>query len=297
MKSNAQEILKKVKKIEIATRKIVDTVLSGQYHTRFRGLGMQFSDFREYEPGDDIRHIDWKVTARTQYAHIKKFEEERDLTVYILVDVSSSNHFGSISKLKKDVMAEVAALLAFAAVKNNDRVGLMLFSNEVIKHLPAKKGKSHALRIVSEILHQDKKYHSTNIKNALEHLNKNLKHSSVVLLISDFYDEGYEKALRKLAIKHDVIGIRVVDPIEKNNFNFNAKIFSLDVQDAESGKTYNLDLNSYAYLDGLKKNKLKFEKNFQSIFDNAGIDRLDVLTSEDYFKTIALWFKLRKHKR
>jgi len=284
------EILQKVRRIEISTRKTLDTNLSGQYHTRFKGQGMQFSEFREYYPGDDIRHIDWKVTARTQTAHIRKFEEERDLTVYLLVDVSSSRNFGSQAKTKAEALAEVCGLLAFAATRNNDRIGLILFSDRIEKHIPPKKGRSHAMRLVSELLHPQVQSPKTNIKQALEYYAEVMKHTAVVFLASDFYDQGYDRALRRVGRKHDLIAIRMRDQREIEVPN----VGKIEMQDWESGKNFWVDTGSYAFQNKFKESRNLFEKELESSFLQAGIDRLDLWTHEDYFSKTVSYFRTRK---
>lgn len=291
-KNKTEEILSRVRRIEISTRRIVDTMLSGQYHTRFKGQGMQFSDFREYYPGDDIRHIDWKVTARTQSAHIRKFEEERDLTVYLLVDMSGSREFGSGEKTKGEALAEVCALLAFAAVQNNDRVGLILFTDRVEKHIPPKKGRGHALRLVTEILHYKPQYQSTNIKVALEYYSEIMKHSGVVFLASDFYDKDYEKALRRVGRKHDLIALRMRDPREK----MVPPIGKIEMQDAESDNVFWVDTASYSFQKQFKAEEERFEQQLVSSFSAAEVDRLDLWTNEDYFSKVVSFFRARKRR-
>ncbi|MEW6057197.1 MAG: DUF58 domain-containing protein [Bdellovibrionota bacterium] len=292
MAEKSKEILSKVRRIEISTRKIVETMLSGQYHTRFKGQGMQFSDFREYYPGDDIRHIDWKVTARTQAAHIKKFEEERDLTVYLLVDVSGSRDFGSKDKTKGEALAEVCALLAFAAVRNNDRVGLVLFSDRIEKHIPPKKGRGHAMRLVTEILFFQPKGRSTDIGLALDYYSEVMKHAGVVFLASDFYDKGYDRALRRVGRKHDFIALRMRDLREQEV----PALGKFEMQDSESGEIFWVDTSSYAFQTRFKSEKTKFEHELATTFTQAEVDRLDLWTHEDYFSKVVSFFRKRKRR-
>jgi uncharacterized protein (DUF58 family) len=285
-KARPEDILKKVRRIEISTRRTIDTMLSGQYHTRFKGQGMQFSDFREYYAGDDIRHIDWKVTARTQSAHIKKFEEERDLTVYLLVDVSASGRFGSAQKTKEEALAEVCALLAFAAVRNNDRVGLILFSDQIEKHIPPKKGRAHAMRLVTDILFFEPKSQKTNIKAALEYYSQSVKHTGVVFLASDFFDSNYERVLRRVGRKHDLIALRMMD---KRDFEV-PPVGRIEMMDAESGEPFWVNTASYAFQTQFKAEAQKFEQQLQSNFNQAGVQRLDLRTDEDYFNKVVSFF-------
>ncbi|MBI3542250.1 MAG: DUF58 domain-containing protein [Deltaproteobacteria bacterium] len=286
------EVLSKVRRIEISTRRIVDTMLSGQYHTRFKGQGMQFSDFREYYAGDDIRHIDWKVTARTQLAHIKKFEEERDLTVYLVVDVSGSREFGSVNKTKGEALAEVCALLAFAAVANNDRVGLILFSDQIERHIPPKKGRGHAMRLVTEILYHKSKGTGTNVKQALEYYAEVVKNTAVVFLASDFYDKDYEKALKRVGRKHDLIALRMRDVREKEV----PPIGKIEMQDAETGSIFWVDTSSYAFQKQFKAEEARFEQQLATSFSQAEVDRLDLWTHEDYFAKVVGYFSKRKRR-
>lgn len=291
-RTRPEDILKKVRRIEISTRRIIDTMLSGQYHTRFRGQGMQFSDFREYYAGDDIRHIDWKVTARTQSAHIKKFEEERDLTVYLLVDVSGSGQFGSASKTKGEALAEVCGLLAFAAVRNNDRVGLILFSDQIEKHIPPKKGRAHAMRLVTEILFFEPKSHKTNIKLALEYYSEVVKHTGVVFLASDFYDKDYEKSLRRVGRKHDLVALRMQDKRDTEV----PPIGRMEMQDNETGEIFWVNTASYAFQQQFKAERQRFEQHLNTQFLQAGVTRVDLWTNEDYFAKVVSYFKERKRR-
>lgn len=291
-RSKTEEVLKRVRRIEISTRKIVETMLAGQYHTRFKGQGMQFSEFREYYPGDDIRHIDWKVTARTQSAHVKKFEEERDLTVYLLVDVSASREFGSTDKTKGDALAEVCAMLAFAAVRNNDRVGLILFSDRIEKHVPPKKGRGHALRLVTDILYHKPEGKGTDLKLALEYYAEIMKHTAVVFVASDFYSTGYEKALKRIGRKHDLIALRMLD---KRDYEV-PPLGTLELQDAETGEMFWLDSTSYAFREQFKKQTEGFEKQLNTIFSQSEIDKLDLWTHEDYFRNVVSFFQSRRRR-
>lgn len=293
VRTRSEEILRRVRRIEISTRKIVDTMLTGEYHTRFKGQGMQFADFREYSPGDDIRHIDWKVTARTQFAHIRKFEEERDLTVYLVVDASASGLFGTVARSKFDALAEVCALLSFAAVKNNDRVGLILFADRVIRHVRPRKGLSHAMRVVTELLHQEPVPGGTSIKSALEFLAEVSKHASVAFLASDFLDRGYEKALRRVARKHDVIALRMRDPREASV----PRIGAVELEDAETGELFWVNTSAYPFQEGMSKETGAAEIEMNEALAGAGVERLDLWTNEDYFAKVVAYFRVRKRKR
>ena len=208
------EIIKKVKLIEIKTRHIVNNIFGGEYHSAFKGTGMEFAEVREYYPGDDIREIDWNVTARTGKTFIKKFDEERELTVMLLIDVSGSSFYGTGGLLKNDIMIELASILSFSAIKNNDKVGILLFSDIIEKYIPPKKGKSHVLRFIREIVFHSAKNKSTNIKLALDHILKVLKRKSIIFLISDFWDNNYHKSMKRINKKHDLINIQILEQYE-----------------------------------------------------------------------------------
>ena len=211
---DTKALLKKVRKIEIKTRRLSDHVFGGEYHSTFKGRGMTFSEVRQYQFGDDVRSIDWNVTARYNEPFVKVFEEERELTLMLVVDVSGSEAFGTQTQFKREVLTEIAATLAFSALQNNDKVGLLLFSDQVELFIPPKKGRSHILRIIRELLEFEPQSLKTNISNALEFLSGVLKKKAIVFMLSDFMDQGYEKTLRIAAKKHDLTGIRVYDPVE-----------------------------------------------------------------------------------
>ena len=232
-----KEILKKVKRIEITTRGLVNDVFSGEYHSVFKGRGMEFSEVREYQIGDDIRTIDWNVTARMGHPFVKIFEEERELTVMLIVDVSSSGNFGTHSRMKGEIAIEICALLAFSAIKNNDKVGLIIFTDAIEKFIPPKKGKSHVLRVLRELLYHEPKGRQTDIGKTLEYLNRVTKRRSVVFLVSDFINTGYEKALQIANRRHDIVAITVTDPREMNM----PDVGFIRLEDAETGEVVLVD--------------------------------------------------------
>ena len=284
-----KQILKKVKQVEIRTRGLVNDLFGGEYHSVFKGRGMAFSEVREYQPGDDIRLIDWNVTARNGAPFIKVFEEERELTVYLLVDISKSGEFGSQNQLKQEFGAEIASVLGFSAIKNNDKVGLILFSNEVEKYVVPKKGKSHVLRIIRELLYTAPKNKGTSLKNALDYLLKVAKRKSVVFLISDFIDDKYWSSLKIANRKHDLIGIRLFDPAEKLFPNLGV----LKVKDPESGSSFWIDTSS-------KREMEKLESKIQSDFDafqnkakKIGFDIISVATNQDFVEPLISLFRKR----
>ena len=287
----SKEILKKVRQIEIRTKNIVNDFFGGDYHSNFKGRGMTFSEVREYVPGDDVRSIDWNVTARTGKPHIKIFEEERELSVLILIDVSSSGVFGSKKDLKINLGIEIAAMLSFSAIKNNDKVGLALFSDKVEKYIPPKKGKKHVLRLITDIINHD--FDNTNkrtsIKNAIDFANKISKRKSVIFLISDFIDDNFWNELKFLNFKHDLVGLQIYDSYEKNFPN----IGLINIHDSETGKSTWIDTTS-------KKNREKFEKNsneklnnFSKKCKNIGFDLLQISTDDDYIKFLMQFFRSR----
>ena len=287
----SKEILKKVRQIEIRTKNIVNDFFGGDYHSNFKGRGMTFSEVREYVPGDDVRSIDWNVTARTGKPHIKIFEEERELSVLILIDVSSSGVFGSKKDLKINLGVEIAAMLSFSAIKNNDKVGLALFSDKIEKYIPPKKGKKHVLRLITDIVNHDFENSNkrTSIKTAIDFANKISKRKSVVFLISDFIDDNFWNELKFLNFKHDVVGLQIYDSYERNFPN----VGLINIHDSETGENTWIDTTS-------KKNRDKFQKNSNEKLDkfsmkckNIGFDLLQINTDDDYIKFLMQFFRSR----
>ena len=284
-----KQILKKVKQVEIRTRGLVNDLFGGEYHSVFKGRGMAFSEVREYQPGDDIRLIDWNVTARYGSPFIKIFEEERELTVYLLVDISKSGEFGSQNQLKQEFGAEIASVLGFSAIKNNDKVGLILFSNDIEKYVVPKKGKSHVLRVIRELLYNKAKGNKTSIKNVLDYLLKVAKRKSVVFLISDFIDDNYWSSLKIVNRKHDLIGIRLFDPAEK----LLPDLGVIKVRDPESGSSFWIDTSSRAEIEKLKN---KINSDFDAFNKQAkkiGFDIISVSTNGDFVDPLISLFRKR----
>ena len=284
-----KQILKKVKQVEIRTRGLVNDLFGGEYHSVFKGRGMAFSEVREYQPGDDIRLIDWNVTARNGSPFIKIFEEERELTVYLLVDISKSGEFGSQNQLKQEIGAEIASVLGFSAIKNNDKVGLILFSNDIEKYVVPKKGKSHVLRVIRELLYNTPKGNKTSIKNALDYLLKVAKRKSVVFLISDFIDDDYWSSLKIVNRKHDLIGIRLFDPAEK----LLPDLGVIKVRDPESGSSFWIDTSNRAEMEKLKT---KISSDFDAFNKQAkkiGFDIISVSTNGDFVDPLISLFRKR----
>ena len=287
-----REILKKVKRIEIQTRGLVNNFFGGEYHSVFKGRGMTFSEVREYQPGDDIRLIDWNVTARSGNPFIKVFEEERELTVFLIVDISASGAFGSESQLKKNIGAEIASVLGFSAIKNNDKVGLILFSNEVVKYVPPKKGKSHVLRVIRELLYTKPNGNGSSIKDALEFLMKVSKRRCVVFLLSDFLDNKFWNSIRITNRKHDLIGIKIYDPYEINL----PDIGMLKVEDPETGSMFWIDTSFEPDLKQMNNNNIKSLVDLEKQSAKIGLDIISISTTEDYVDPLMKFFKRRGKK-
>ena len=287
-----REILKKVKRIEIQTRGLVNNFFGGEYHSVFKGRGMTFSEVREYQPGDDIRLIDWNVTARSGNPFIKVFEEERELTVFLIVDISASGAFGSESQLKKNTGAEIASVLGFSAIKNNDKVGLILFSDEVVKYVPPKKGKSHVLRVIRELLYTKPNGNGSSIKDALEFLMKVSKRRCVVFLLSDFLDNKFWNSIRITNRKHDLIGIKIYDPYE---INF-PDIGMIKVEDPETGSMFWIDTSFEPDLKQMNNNNIKSLVDLEKQSAKIGLDIISISTTEDYVDPLMKFFKRRGKK-
>ena len=287
----SKEILKKVRQIEIRTKNVVNDFFGGDYHSNFKGRGMTFSEVREYVPGDDVRSIDWNVTARTGKPHIKIFEEERELSVLILIDVSSSGVFGSKKDLKIDLGVEIAAMLSFSAIKNNDKVGLALFSDKVEKYIPPKKGKKHALRLITDIINHDFENSNkrTSIKTAIDFANKISKRKSVIFLISDFIDDNFWNELKFLNFKHDVVGLQIYDSYERNFPN----IGLINIHDSETGENTWIDTTSKKDRDKFLKNSNEKLDKFSKKCKNIGFDLLQINTDDDYIKFLMQFFRSR----
>ena len=288
----SKELLKQVRQIEIRTKGLVNQVFSGEYHSVFKGRGMEFSEVREYNFGDDIRNIDWNVTARFGHPYIKIFEEERELTVILLADLSGSLSFGSIDKTKQQIATEISAILAFSALKNNDKVGLFLFSDKIEKFIPPRKGRKHVLRIIRDLLSFKPEGKTTNIKNALEHMNHAIKKKSIVFLISDFMDEGYEKILRIVGKKHDLIGIVINDQRERSI----PKMGLVKFADAETGGERWIDTSSSTFQKWIKQYYEKLISNRKTLFITSRLDSIEIKTGENYITPLVNFFRLREKR-
>lgn len=285
-----KDLLKKVRKIEIKTRRLSDHIFSGEYHTSFKGRGMTFSEVRQYQFGDDIRSIDWNVTARYNEPYVKVFEEERELTMLLMVDISGSERFGTKNQLKSEVVTEIAATMAFSATKNNDKIGLLLFSDQIELYIPPKKGKSHVLRIIRELIEFEPKSKKTDLSQALKFLSSTQKKKAIVFVISDFImNDDYEKTLKIAGKKHDITGVRVFDIRESNMIN----IGMVEMEDAETGEIVVVNTGS-------KKTRLNYEKEYQdkvnyfsTVFSKCSAGTIHTRVDESYVKKLLGYFKSR----
>lgn len=287
------ELLKKVRKIEIKTRGLSNHLFSGEYHTVFKGRGMSFSEVREYQYGDDVRTIDWNVTARFSHPYVKVFEEERELTVMLLVDVSQSSFFGTQKMFKSELITELCAVLSFSAISNNDKVGVIFFSAEIEKFIPPKKGKTHILRIIRELLNFQPIHKGTNLNNALRYLNNAMKKRSICFLLSDFMDKNYEDALTIAARRHDVIGIRIFDDRETHLPN----VGLLRAFDAEAGHIRWIDTSDTQLRTAYASHYQARVQHTRSVFVKCGADLIHINTKDDYAKQLMTFFRGRELRR
>ena len=286
---DTKELLKKVRKIEIKTKRLSNHIFSGEYHFSFKGRGMTFSEVRQYQYGDDIRNIDWNVTARYNEAHVKVFEEERELTMMLMVDISGSEGFGSKSQFKKDIVTEIAATMAFSATQNNDKIGLILFSDNVELYIPPKKGRSHVLRIIRELIEFEPKSHKTDISQALKFLSGTQKKKAIVFVISDFMSENYEQTLKIASKKHDITGVRVYDIHEEKIPNLGM----VHMLDAETGKIQLVDTGSKTVRMNYEKHYHDRVNYFKDIFSKSGAGVVNTRVDENYVTKLLGYFKSR----
>ena len=283
------ELLKKVRKIEIKTRRLSNHIFSGEYHSHFKGRGMTFSEVRKYQFGDDIRDIDWNVTAKLNEPHIKIFEEERELTMMLLVDVSKSESFGTRIQQKRDLITELCAVLSFSAIQNNDKVGVVFFTDQIELFIPPKKGKSHILRIIRELIEFKPKGTGTNISEAFKFLSSVIKKRSIVFTLSDFQDEAYDKNLKIASSKHDLTAIRIIDPAEEQL----PDIGLVQLQNPETGTLEWVDTSSSIVRATYEKDYQNFVANFKSYCTHSGTDYLDLRVDRSYTKQLLEFFKRR----
>ncbi|RMD88576.1 MAG: DUF58 domain-containing protein [Calditrichaeota bacterium] len=284
-----KEILKKVKRIEIQTRGLVNDVFSGEYHSVFKGRGMDFAEVREYQIGDDIRTIDWNVTARMGHPYVKVFEEERELTVMLLVDVSSSGNFGTVERMKGEIATEICALLAFSAIKNNDKVGLIIFTDQIEKFVPPKKGKTHVLRVLRELLYHQPQGRSTNIALALEYLSRVISRRAVVFLVSDFMAKNYEKAMQIANKRHDLVAITITDPREMEL----PDVGLIELEDAETGEIVLLDTSDPVLRESFISETSQLKAQREKLFRSMNIDYVDIRTDVSYVEPLIKFFRMR----
>jgi len=280
------EILKKVRELEIKSKKITTDLFTGEYHSAFKGRGMSFKEVREYHPGDDIRFIDWNVSARFGHPFSKVFEEERELTVMMLIDISASSQFGTTHATKRDIITEIAAVLSFSAVNNNDKIGVIFYSGEVEAYIPPKKGKQHALYIVRELLTKEPKHKGTQVSKALRLFNNTTRQKSIAFVLSDFLDANYADALRVAARKHDIIGIKVYDKMDMEL----PKAGMLQVQDAEDGETKWVDTNNEYVRHEYQQEFFRVTDYSTESFKKAGCDLLHLKTGDDYVRVLQRFF-------
>lgn len=284
------ELLKRVRKIEIKTRGLSKNIFAGEYHSAFKGRGMTFSEVREYQYGDDIRNIDWNVTARHNRPYVKIFEEERELTVMLMIDVSASRNFGTISKLKKNQITEIAAVLAFSAIQNNDKIGVIFFSDKIEKFIPPKKGRTHILHIIRELIDFYPEDKQTDIEQALEYMTNSIKKRCTCFVISDFIDEhDFAHALAIASRKHDVVALRVYDPRE----NQLPPVGMMYLRDAETGEQMWVDTSDKKLREAYEKYAFVREKELDAIFKRSGVDVANIRSDEDYVRALITLFKKR----
>ena len=288
-----REILKKVRRIEISTRGLVNEVLSGEYHSVFKGRGMNFAEVREYQYGDDIRSIDWNVTARTGSPFVKVFEEERELTVMLVVDVSASGDFGTQERLKGEVAVEICALLAFSAIKNNDKVGLIIFSDHVEKFVPPRKGKRHVLRVLRELLYHRPEGCGTDIRAALDYLNHVQRKRAVTFLVSDFRDAGFEKSLAVAGRRHDMIAVRVGDLREREI----PPVGLLELEDPETGERLVVNTSDPRFRAGFRERSRSARQELDRTLRRGKVDVIDIETGEPYVRPLMRFFQDRMRRR
>lgn len=287
-----REILKQVRRIEITTRGLVNEVFSGEYHSVFKGRGMSFAEVREYAYGDDIRGIDWNVTARTGTPHVKVFEEERELTVMLVVDASASAGFGTRDRMKAELAAELCGVLAFSAIKNNDKVGLILFTDRIERFVPPRKGRRHALRVLRELLYHPTEGTGTDLAEALEYLARVIRRRAVVFLASDFLASGYEKVLAVAARRHDLVAVRVGDLREAEV----PPIGFVEFEDPETGSRVVVDTSARAFQERYGRLRAEAREQVDELFRRVGIDAIDVTTGVPYERSLRQFFEARARR-
>ncbi|MBN1567477.1 MAG: DUF58 domain-containing protein [Acidobacteria bacterium] len=287
-----KEIVHKIRRIQITTNRLVNESLAGEYHSVFKGRGMEFDEVREYQHGDDVRTIDWNVTSRAGRPFVKRYVEERELTVMLLIDMSASGIFGSVDKMKSEIAAEISALLAFSAIKNNDRVGAILFTDCIEKFIPPRRGSTHVLRVIREVLFHKPEHRGTRIQTALEHLNLVVHKRSVVFLISDLLDQGFEQPLKAANRRHDVVIIQIMDPREKELPN----VGILEIQDAETGEIVQLDTALPLVREIFRENWIRNQSRLSKLFESHRMDHLTIETGKPYDVPLIRFFEERARR-
>jgi len=289
---STKEILKKIRRLELRTRRFVETAFAGQYHSVFKGRGMNFDEFRQYQFGDEVRSIDWNVTARMGEPFVRKYVEERELTVMLLVDVSASGGFGTASYSKRELAAEVASLLAFCAIRNNDKVGLLLFTDQVELYVPPRKGRTHTLRLIREILYFEPRGRGTNLANPLDFLNRVTARRAVVFVVSDFQASDYDRPLSICSRRHDLIALPVEDPGERALPN----VGIVQLEDPETGKTFEVNFSDRRVRAEFQRVSERHRQDREALFRRKKIDSVSLRTDEDYFPMLRSFF-LRREQR
>jgi uncharacterized protein (DUF58 family) len=284
-----KEIVAQIRRIQITTNRMVNESLAGEYHSVFKGRGMEFDEVREYQHGDDVRSIDWNVTSRAGRPFVKRYVEERELTVMLLIDASASGAFGSAGKMKSEISAEISALIAFSAIKNNDRVGAILFTDRVEKFIPPRRGTTHVLRVIREVLFHQPGHAGTCIQKALEHLNLVLHKRAVVFLISDLLDQGFEQALKVANRKHDFVIIQIADPRERDLPN----VGILEIRDAETGEVARVDTSLRRIRNRFRENWDRNQVRLRRLFDSHRIDHLTIESDKPYALPLVRFFEQR----
>ena len=287
-----REIIENIRRIQIMTSRMVTNLFAGQYQSTFKGQGMEFNEVREYQPGDEIRSIDWNVTARYGHPFVKKFVEERELTIILLLDISASSYFGTVNKLKSQLAAEICSVLAFSAVKNNDKVGLIAFSDRIEKFIPPKKGVRHILRLIREALYFKPRGRGTDIPAALEYLNKVTRRKTVTFIISDFYAPDFKKVLSISNQRHDIVAVTITDPAEINL----PEVGIIQFDDPETGKSYLIDTTNNHLREKFKRNSLQKFSERKKLFRSINVDQIDIRTNLPYTQTLFKFFRMRERR-
>jgi len=287
-----REIIRQIRRLQLKARRAVEDLLGGEYHSVFKGAGIAFEDVRAYQPGDDIRAIDWNVTARMGQPFIKRFIEERELTVLLTVDCSGSNQFGTQSQQKREVAAELAAMIAFTAISNNDKVGLIQFTDRVERFVPPRKGSRHVLRLIRDVLYYQPAHRGTSIKEGLDYINRVLRRRAIVFLLSDFLDKGFEKSFKRTGRRHDLIALRITDPRERDL----PAVGLLELEDAETGERLLLDTNSRQVREAYALAARHRAETLRQLANSAGIDLVEISTDGGHLDALLRFFKLRERR-